>query len=151
MRPLSVAACAGALLTLSCQPRPAEPAPTVRIAMPGDGATVTGTAVHVMLEVTGVELAPVAEQRAGTAHHHLYLDTDLGAPDQAIPVGLPGVIHLGLAQTEFHWDSVAPGPHRIIAVLADPAHVPLRPLVVDTVHFTVAPPAPPPPAPAPGS
>jgi hypothetical protein len=56
-------------------------------------------------------------------------------------MGMPGVIHLGLAQTEFHWHSLAPGSHRIIAVLADPAHVPIRPFVTDTVTFTVVAPA----------
>jgi len=32
---------------------------------------------------------------------------------------------------------VEPGPHRVIAVLADLAHIPLDPLVADTVTFRV--------------
>lgn len=113
--------------------------PTVRITGPADGEVVVGPAVHVTLAVSGIALAPVSEQRAGTAHHHLYLDVDLGSLTQPVPFGVPGVIHLGNAQSEFHWDSVAPGPHRIIALLADPAHLPLAPPAADTVRFTVAP------------
>jgi len=115
----------------------ARPQPTVRISEPADGATVSGPAVHVVLEVSGVELAPVAEQRPGTAHHHLLLDVDPPPAGEVIPVGAAGIIHLGKAQTEFTIDSVTPGRHRIIAVLADPLHVPLPNGVRDTVFFTV--------------
>ncbi|HEV8381554.1 MAG TPA: DUF4399 domain-containing protein [Gemmatimonadales bacterium] len=106
---------------------------------PVEGDTVRGSAVHAALLASGVELAPASEERPGTAHHHLFLDVDTGPLDQKIPAGVPGIIHLGRAQTEFTWDSVAPGPHRIIAVLADWSHVPLKPPATDTVHFVVAP------------
>jgi len=110
---------------------------SVAISSPAEGDTVTGSAVHVTLAVSGVPLAPAAEERPGTAHHHLFLDVDTGPLDQKIPSGVTGVIHLGRAQTEYHWDSVAAGPHRIIAVLADWQHIPLAPLATDTVHFVV--------------
>lgn len=126
---------AGVVLVLAtCRGRP--PA-TVRVVEPADGATLPGPGVRVVLEVQGVPLAPAAEQRPGTAHHHLFLDTDLTPPDDTIPAGVTGILHLGRAQTEFTFDSVAPGPHRIIAMLADAWHVPLRPLAVDTVRITV--------------
>jgi hypothetical protein len=89
--------------------------------------------------VRGVELAPASEERPGTAHHHLFLDVDTAPLDRPIPAGVTGIVHLGRAQTEFQWDSVAPGPHRIIAVLGDSKHVPLVPLATDRVHFVVAP------------
>jgi hypothetical protein len=132
-----------ALLVLSvavvaaCAKEAASPAISVQITDPAEGSTVAGTAVDIKLGVSGIELAPVAEARPGTAHHHLYLDVDFPGAEIAIPMGMPGVIHLGKAQTEFHWDSLTPGQHRIIAVLADPAHVPIRPFVTDTVTFTV--------------
>lgn len=113
--------------------------PAVTIDTPAAGDTVRGSAVHVTLSARGIELAPAAEERAGTAHHHLFLDVDTGPLDQEIRAGITGIIHLGRAQTEFHWDSVAAGPHRIIAVLADWRHVPLVPPVTDTVQFVVAP------------
>lgn len=126
----------GALLWLAaCQGRPAV---TVSITGPAEGDTVRGTAVHVTLAASGIEIAPASEQRAGIAHHHLFLDVDPTPATDTIPAGVTGIIHLGRAQTEFHWDSVAPGPHRIIAVLADAWHLPLTPLVADTVHFVVA-------------
>lgn len=106
---------------------------------PAEGDTVRGSAVHVALAVSGIELAPAADERPGTAHHHLFLDVDTGPLDQKIPSGVPGVIHLGRAQTEHHWDSVAAGPHRIIAVLADWQHIPLASAAIDTVRFVVRP------------
>ena len=113
------------------------PAVTVTISSPAEGDTIHGDTVHIVLGATGIELAPAAEGRAGTAHHHLYLDTDLGTPDQPIPAGTPGIVHLGKAETTYDWVNVAPGPHRIITILATPAHVPLSPLVADTVHIVV--------------
>jgi hypothetical protein len=124
-----------ALLLAACRKGP--PPATVTITGPAEGDTVQGSAVHVTLAVRGVELAPAADERPGTAHHHLFLDVEPGPLNQAIPAGVTGIIHLGRAQTEFRWDSVAPGPHRIIAVLADSKHVPLVPLATDTVHFVV--------------
>ncbi len=44
---------------------------SVTINSPADGDTVRGSAVHVTLSASGVELAPAAEERPGTAHHHL--------------------------------------------------------------------------------
>jgi hypothetical protein len=108
---------------------------TVSINSPIEGSTVSGSAVHIALGATGIEIAPAADARPETAHHHLYLDVDFPQVETAIPMGVAGVVHLGQAQTEFHWDSVPPGPHRIIAVLADPGHIPLRPWVTDTVNF----------------
>jgi hypothetical protein len=109
----------------------------VTIDSPTEGDTVRGSAVQVTLTATGVQLAPAADEKPGTAHHHLFLDVDTGPLDQKIPAGVTGIIHLGRAQTEYHWDSVAAGPHRIIAVLADWQHVPLQPVAADTVRFVV--------------
>jgi hypothetical protein len=111
--------------------------PKVTIVSPKNGEVVTGPSVHVVLSAQGVEIAPAAEHRAGTAHHHLFLDVNLTPPDSAIPFGVPGIVHLGKGQSEYTFESVAPGLHRLIAVLADPSHIPLQPLVVDTISFTV--------------
>jgi uncharacterized protein DUF4399 len=127
----------GALLALGACGR--APAPMVRITEPADGATVAGPRVRVLLEAAGVEIAPAAEQRQGTAHHHLFFDVDVTPLQDTIPAGVTGIIHLGRAQTEFTFDSVAPGAHRVIAVLADPWHVPIKPPAMDTVRITVGP------------
>lgn len=123
-----------ALVLAACRGKPAA---TVSITSPTEGSTFPGPVVHVTLGIAGIELAPASEQRAGVAHHHLFLDVDPTPAADTIPAGVTGIIHLGRAQTEFHWDSVPPGPHRIIAVLADSWHVPLQPLAADTVNFVV--------------
>lgn len=108
----------------------------VKIAAPAEGATVSGP-VTVTLQATGVEIVPATDERPGTGHHHLFVDRDLTPVDDTIPRGVTGILHLGRGQTAFVLDSLAPGRHRVIAMVADWRHVPLQPLVVDTVTFTV--------------
>jgi Domain of unknown function (DUF4399) len=108
----------------------------VKIVAPKNGATVSAP-VKVVLQATGVEIVPATDERPGTGHHHLLIDHDLTPVDDTIPRGVTGILHLGRGQTEFVLDSLAPGPHRVIAVVANWKHIPLKPLVVDTVRFTV--------------
>jgi hypothetical protein len=44
---------------------------------------------------------------------------------------------MGDGSSEYTFEDVAPGEHRLIAVVADGIHIPLNPSVVDTVMFTV--------------
>ena len=44
---------------------------------------------------------------------------------------------MGDASSEFTFEDVGPGEHRLIAVVADGFHVPLQPWVIDTATFTV--------------
>ena len=46
-------------------------------------------------------------------------------------------MHLGNGAGEIVIPGVAPGPHRLITMVGDAGHVPLEPLVVDTVNFVV--------------
>jgi hypothetical protein len=135
----AVAAC---VVIAACTQKPATSDVTVSIVSPTEGQSLSGSAVHIALDATGIEIAPAADARPETAHHHLYLDVDFPQSENSIPMGSAGVIHLGQAQKEYHWENVPPGAHRIIAVLADPGHIPLRPWVTDTVNFVMA--APPP-------
>lgn len=114
-----------------------KPAPQVRIVQPADGDTLTTAEVHVVLEAQGVEIVPATEKRPGTGHHHLFLDGDVTPLDETIPQGVTGIIHLGRGQSDFTFTDVAAGEHRLIAVVADGDHVPLKPPVVDTVRFVV--------------
>ena len=109
---------------------------TVKIVSPANGATLSGP-VKVVLQATGVEIVPATVERPGTGHHHLFVDHDLTPVDDTIPRGVTGILHLGRGQTEFVLDSLKPGPHRVIAVVGNWKHIPLNPLVVDTVRFTV--------------
>jgi hypothetical protein len=118
-------------------PAQAKPgAAKVKITSPTNGATVT-TPVKITLTAIGVEIVPATVERPGTGHHHLFVDHDVTPVNDTIPRGVTGILHLGRGQTEFVLDSLKPGPHRVIAVVADSKHRPLRPLVVDTVTFTV--------------
>ena len=110
--------------------------PSVQIVQPADGATV-GSSVLVMLEVSGLTIAPAGTMDPGTGHHHLVVDTDLPAAGAPIP-STPNVhIHMGQAQTEYEITGLAPGEHTVIAVVGDGAHMPLMPTVADTVRFVV--------------
>ena len=64
------------------------------------------------------------------------MDHDLTWLNDTIPQGSTGIYHLARGQKEFVLD-LTPGPHRVIALLANWNHVPLNPLVADTVTFTV--------------
>jgi hypothetical protein len=110
---------------------------TVTILEPADGATITGPVVNVRLAVTGVPIVPAGDLTPGTGHHHLYLDADLTPAAAPVPTVPGSIVHMGNAASEFRFDSVQPGQHRLIAVVADGVHVPLQPWVVDTVTFTV--------------
>ena len=111
--------------------------PSVRIVQPADGATVEGGSVLVTLEVSGLTIAPAGTMDPGTGHHHLVVDAGLPAAGSPIPT-TPGVsIHMGQAQTEMELTGLEPGEHTVIAVVGDGVHIPLNPLVVDTVRFVV--------------
>jgi hypothetical protein len=109
---------------------------TVQITSPKNGASVSNP-VTITLVATGVRIAAASDQSAGSTHHHLFVDHDLTWLNDTIPQGSPGIIHLAGGQTEVVLDSLKPGPHRVIALLARWDHVPLYPLVADTVVFTV--------------
>lgn len=110
----------------------------VTIVDPADGANIGGPDVTVRLSARGIRITPAAVHEPGTAHHHLFLDLDPTPTGEKIPAGRTGIIHLGKGDSAFTFLNVAPGPHRIIAVLGDSAHVPLAPLVSDTLEITVA-------------
>jgi hypothetical protein len=114
----------------------AGPVAVVHIMEPADGSTV-GPDVRVVLHVEGIEIAPIADPIPGTGHHHLFLDTDLTPLDQVIPAGNPQIVHKGDGSSEHTFSGLAPGPHRLLAVVANPAHIPIDPAVVDTIDFVV--------------
>jgi len=113
------------------------PQGTVTILEPADGATVDGPDLRVVLEIGGMEIRPAGDMTPNSGHHHLYLDHDLTDPTEAIPA-IPGqVIHMGDGSSEYVFEGVEPGEHRIIAVVGNHIHVPLQPWVVDTVYVTI--------------
>lgn len=110
---------------------------TVTIVTPNNGALINGNEITVTLSST-VSIVPAGDMTEGTGHHHLYLDADLTPADQPVP-SVPGsIVHMGDASSSYVFADVPSGTHRIIAVVADGAHMPLQPWVVDTVEVTVA-------------
>lgn len=109
---------------------------TVEITSPQNGDTVSGPVV-IKLRATGVRIVPASVERPGTGHHHLFVDKDMNWIGDTIPMGSSGILHLSRGQTEFVLDSLAPGTHRVIALLADSRHIPLNPIASDTVTFVV--------------
>jgi hypothetical protein len=93
--------------------------------------------VVVQLGSAGIEIVPATGVREeGKAHHHLLVDMD--APSDTLPLpSSPTSIHLGTGADVHSIDSLAPGSHRIIAMLAWGDHIPVRGARRDTVTFTV--------------
>ena len=118
-------------------PEAEVPLGTVTILEPADGATVDGPDLRVVLEIGGMEIRPAGDMTPNSGHHHLYLDHDLTDPTEPIPA-IPGqVIHMGDGSSEYVFEGVEAGEHRIIAVVGNHVHVPLQPWVVDTVYVTI--------------
>jgi hypothetical protein len=132
---LGLAACGGAEEAAE-ESMPAGSA-TVTILEPANGTTVTGPNIVVRLSTTGVPIVPAGDMTPGTGHHHLYLDADVASMTAPVPTVPGSIIHMGNAASEYTFEGVAPGQHRLIAVVADGVHVPLSPAVMDTVVFTV--------------
>jgi len=102
---------------------------------PKDGATV-GQDVQVRFGVEGIALAPAAEGKPGTGHHHLLIDGKQ-LPPLAAPIPNDATHkHYGKGQTEdtIHLD---PGTHTLQLDFADARHVQFDPPIVSpkiTVH-----------------
>jgi len=115
---------------------PARDPIRVEITEPASGAVMDGPNARIVLAASGIAIGPAGVD-SNAAHHHLFLDTDPTPAGQPIPAGEAGIVHLGQGQTEHTFEGLAPGSHRVIAVLANWVHVPLAPPVHDTVEFTV--------------
>ncbi len=113
------------------------PIGTVTITQPAAGSTVMGSTVTVQLSVAGFPIVVAGDMTPGTGHHHLFLDADISADTVPVPTVPGSIVHMGDGSSSYTFENVSPGQHRLIAVVADGAHVPLQPLVVDTVVFTV--------------
>ncbi|HZH41865.1 MAG TPA: DUF4399 domain-containing protein [Gemmatimonadales bacterium] len=136
---LVIGLCCAATLPVDAVAQARRAAPvkvTVRITSPRNGDTVTAP-VTIKLAATGVRIVPATIEEAGTGHHHLFVDHDFVWLNDTIPSGSPGIYHLAKGETQWTLDSLRPGTHRVIAVIADYRHIPLNPLVADTVTFVV--------------
>lgn len=128
------------VVLMACGPSkaPSTPSAGVRIVAPTEGATVT-LPFTIRLEASGVKVVPADGQPTpGQGHHHLFFDVSPTPGDSVIPK-TGEIIHLGSGASEFTVETLTPGPHRIIAVFANGAHVPLAGVAADTVNVVVGP------------
>lgn len=145
---LALAACGGESADVEATPEttpapaaatPSAPAARAEIVMPGEGAEVRGE-VPITLGAEGVVVEAASGTRdEGRGHHHLFVDTDLSPAGEPIPAGVPGIIHIGTGASEYVLTDLAPGPHRIIAMLAYGDHVPMEGVATDTLNIVVMP------------
>jgi hypothetical protein len=110
---------------------------SITITAPLDGDTVEGPDVRVTLGAANLEIVPAGDTTPNSGHHHIIVNADLPAMDAAIPAVEGVYIHMGMGQTEHTLTGLDPGEYRIIALVGDHMHVPLDPVVADTVRFVV--------------
>jgi hypothetical protein len=114
-----------------------EPARQVEILSPAEGDTVQGPSLVVRLAARGFTVAMAGDTTPNTGHHHLFLDRDVSPPEVPIPTEAGYIVHMGNAATEYTFDGLQPGEHRLIAVVGNAFHIPLQPWVADTARFIV--------------
>lgn len=113
--------------------------PRARIVSPKAGSTLASGSVLVRFKADGIAIVPASGvQEAGKAHHHLFVDADLSPSSEVIPKTAQ-IHHLGNGADTLRLENLAPGRHRLIAVLAWGTHVPVAGARPDTIVVTVAP------------
>jgi hypothetical protein len=131
---LAVAACGTGVSSLtptaatptdatSSGPRPSSPA-VVAVVQPANGASITGTSVHVVLSLTGATIvtATSTDIRPDQGHVHLYVDNVLFSMNYGLEQDVP----------------VHPGTYVLKAEFVAADHAPFSPRVWSTeVFFTV--------------
>jgi hypothetical protein len=104
-------------------PRPSSQA-RVAVVQPADGATVAGTSVHVVLQLTGAKIVveTTTNIRPDEGHVHLYLNGQIVSMNYGLEQDLP----------------VTPGTYVLRAEFVAADHAPYNPRVVSNdVVFTV--------------
>jgi hypothetical protein len=134
----SATATAGATGSPSASPSGSPSGPTMTIAEPADGATVSSSSVTVRVDVRGFELAGAGGTDASGEGHLIYyrnvdfVPTTAGEPARTAPGTF--VASSELAHT---WDELGPGSHVFFVQLVNSDDTPLQPAVVDSVTVEV--------------
>lgn len=109
---------------------------SVTIISPAEGAEIDASSVTVTMRVAGLTITTAGDFTENTGHHHLLLNVDIPEEGTPIPV-TPGYVHRGDGSSEHTFGELEPGQYRLIALVGDGSHVPLTPIVADTVTFRV--------------
>ena len=110
--------------------------PAAEIVAPVTGVTIDGPDVRFQLSVSGISLVPAGVDSANTGHLHLFINHDLTPEGSVIPAG-DGIVHLGLAQSEYVLEGLESGEYTVIVVLGDYLHVRIPGSQTDTARFIV--------------
>jgi hypothetical protein len=92
-----------------------------------DGATIP-TRVVIRFGLRGMGIAPAAEDRENTGHHHLLIDAELPSLDQPI-LNDANHLHFDAGETEAEI-TLAPGTHTLQLLLGDKDHIAHNPPVM---------------------
>lgn len=124
------------LLCTACAREAASPPPSkdpvgVEILFPMP-ITIAGDSLTVLFGAFGATVVPATGTRVeGEVHHHLFVDVDVTAEGEPVPKS-EGIYHLGDGADSVRI-ALAPGTHRLIAVLAWGDHVPVAGASRDTI------------------
>lgn len=100
---------------------------------------IIGDSLTVLMGAFGATVVPATGTRVeGEVHHHLFVDVDVTPDGEPVPKG-EGIYHLGTGADSVRI-ALAPGRHRLIAVLAWGDHVPVTGASRDTITVEMVPP-----------
>lgn len=110
--------------------------PSVTILWPKNGATVSGSTFPLLFDVRNFRLSCDLLGRplvANTGHWHVNVDTSQGPM-----MGMMTMLRMGCTNSfEVPLAGITPGKHRIIVLLVDNLHAPLKPAIEASVTVTV--------------
>jgi hypothetical protein len=118
------------LVAASC----AVASPSVSLAQPADGATVSSP-VKLRFVVQGMTLAPAGDVIANSGHHHLLIDTGPVAIGELVPSDATH-LHFADGQTDAEV-SLSPGLHKLTLQFGDGAHRSYGPAMSRTITVMV--------------
>jgi hypothetical protein len=111
----------------------------LKIASPAANQSVGAGAVKVSVNYTGPTLVPGAEAKKLDDYHlHYFLDEDatqFTSGGKSIPAGNPRIVHSAAREVTF--DNLSAGQHTITVVMSGNNHVPVTPVLTDSVTFTI--------------
>ena len=135
LRNFSLAAAAAlAALTLAGCASMAEPAQSVSLVEPANGATVSSP-FKVRFGVKGMAVEPAGDIKPNSGHHHLVINGEAVPTGQSVPF-TERSLHFGKGQTETEL-TLPPGSYSLTAQFANGAHQSYGKPMSQTIRVTV--------------
>ena len=135
LRNISLAAAVAlAALTLAGCASMSEPAQSVSLVEPANGATVSSP-FKVRFGVKGMAVEPAGDIKPNSGHHHLVINGDAVPTGQSVPF-TERSLHFGKGQTETEL-TLPPGSYSLTAQFANGAHQSYGKPMSQTIRVTV--------------